>query len=139
MKGNAGQPVGTSHDGPYCTALGVCVYLYSITTWTGAARRGGPTIMQSTQVRTVGRAAGIAPPNRFERVHWEVDYEQLAEAADLPDVRRLHTQFLPDKSRSLITQNDSPDVPFRYSINPYRGCEHGCATATLALATNCWG
>ncbi len=83
--------------------------------------------MQSLQVRTVGRAAGMAPPNRFERVHSEFDYEQLAEAADLPDVRRLHTQFLPDMSRSLITKNDSPDVPFRYSINPYRGCEHGCA------------
>ncbi len=35
--------------------------------------------------------------------------------------------FLPDASRTVISTNDSPDVPFRYSINPYRGCEHGCA------------
>ncbi|MEX2112124.1 MAG: PA0069 family radical SAM protein [Pirellulales bacterium] len=83
--------------------------------------------MTTSTVRTVGRAAGIAPPNRFERVHAEFDVEQLVDADDLPDVRRLHTQFLPDNSRSLITHNDSPDVPFRYSINPYRGCEHGCA------------
>ncbi len=83
--------------------------------------------MMSSPIRTVGRAAGVTPPNRFERVHAELDFEHLAEAGELPDVRRLHTQFLPDNSRSLITHNDSPDVPFRYSINPYRGCEHGCA------------
>jgi DNA repair photolyase len=83
--------------------------------------------MQSLPVRTVGRAAGVSPANRFERVHAEADFEHLAEAGELPEVRRLHTQFLPDNSRSLITHNDSPDVPFRYSINPYRGCEHGCA------------
>jgi DNA repair photolyase len=75
----------------------------------------------------IGRAAGAAPPNRFERVHAEDDFEQLADADELPDVRRLPTQFLPDATQTLITENDSPDVPFRFSINPYRGCEHGCA------------
>jgi DNA repair photolyase len=79
------------------------------------------------QTRTVGRAAGVAPPNRFERVHAEEDLEHLAGTDDLPDVRRLPTLFLPNESRRLITENDSPDVPFRYSINPYRGCEHGCS------------
>ena len=34
---------------------------------------------------------------------------------------------MPNETRRLITHNDSPDVSFRYSINPYRGCEHGCA------------
>ena len=77
--------------------------------------------------RTIGRGAGIEPPNRFERVHAEHDFEQLEGADDLPDVRRLPTAFLPNESRRLIAENDSPDVPFRYSINPYRGCEHGCA------------
>src|SRR4029450_3424012 len=38
-----------------------------------------------------------------------------------------HTQFFPDHSKSLIAYNDSPDVGFDASINPYRGCEHGCA------------
>lgn len=38
----------------------------------------------------------------------------------------LATTFLPEQARSLITRNQSPDVPFQYSINPYRGCEHGC-------------
>src|SRR5262245_10052708 len=38
----------------------------------------------------------------------------------------IKTQYLKDSSRSLITYNDSPDVGFEASINPYRGCEHGC-------------
>jgi DNA repair photolyase len=75
----------------------------------------------------VGRAAGVDPPNRFERVHVEDDFEQLEAAEDVPDIRRLPTQFLPNASKTLISENNSPDVPFRYSINPYRGCEHGCA------------
>jgi len=37
------------------------------------------------------------------------------------------TVFQADTSRSIISENDSPDIPFRYSLNPYRGCEHGCA------------
>jgi DNA repair photolyase len=74
----------------------------------------------------VGRAAGVDPPNRFERVRVEDDLEQVS-AEDVPDIRRLPTQFLPNASKTLITENNSPDVPFRYSINPYRGCEHGCA------------
>jgi DNA repair photolyase len=57
----------------------------------------------------------------------EDDLEHLEGSDELPDVRRLPTVFLADHSRRLITENDSPDVPFRYSINPYRGCEHGCA------------
>lgn len=39
----------------------------------------------------------------------------------------MRTQFLRDLSQSIISYNDSPDIPFRASLNPYRGCEHGCA------------
>ncbi len=75
----------------------------------------------------VGRAANAAPPNRFETIHVETDLEQLADGDELLAAeRRVPTQFLVDASQSIITQNDSPDVFFRYSINPYRGCEHGC-------------
>lgn len=41
-------------------------------------------------------------------------------------VRRVPTEFFPDKTRNLITRNSSPDLPFDRSINPYKGCEHGC-------------
>lgn len=73
-----------------------------------------------------GRGAQVDPPNRFEVIHAERDWEQLADD-DSPIERPVKTQFLVDHSRSIVSENDSPDIPFRYSVNPYRGCEHGCA------------
>jgi hypothetical protein len=69
-----------------------------------------------------GRAAGVNPPNRFERVHVEADPE--APPGEHVDPR---TEFLRDASRSIISRTDSPDVGFEFSVNPYRGCEHGCS------------
>ncbi len=78
-------------------------------------------------VRTkTGRGAASQPGNRFEAVHAVPDWEQLADPAEA-EPRKLATVLLPDASKTVITSNDSPDIPFRYSINPYRGCEHGCA------------
>ncbi|MBA4029814.1 MAG: radical SAM protein [Planctomyces sp.] len=65
--------------------------------------------------------------NRFEKVHREPDpdhWEFEPEELSLPD--RIPTQFLDDATQSIVSENSSPDIPFRYSINPYRGCEHGC-------------
>jgi DNA repair photolyase len=67
-----------------------------------------------------GRGAADNPPNRFERLHYECGGD------DLEDRPAPGTQFFKDLSRTIITQNDSPDVGFDTSINPYRGCEHGC-------------
>jgi DNA repair photolyase len=69
------------------------------------------------------RGAADNPPNRFESITYEPDID-----ADLPAEERPapRTQFFRDASRTLITYNDSPDVGFEASINPYRGCEHGC-------------
>jgi DNA repair photolyase len=64
-----------------------------------------------------GRGAALNPRGRFERIE--------VESEDLPPTR-LATEFLCDDSRTLIARNESPDVPFGASINPYRGCEHGC-------------
>ncbi len=72
-----------------------------------------------------GRGAQADPPNRFVPVHAERDFEQLELGDDFAD-RVVKTQFIPDQTRSIVSENDSPDVPFRYSVNPYRGCEHGC-------------
>jgi DNA repair photolyase len=72
-----------------------------------------------------GRGAGYNPPNRFEPLHFEPDQEpQEGESGD--DAIGPRTQFFRDASRTVIARNDSPDVPFEASINPYRGCEHGC-------------
>ncbi len=69
-----------------------------------------------------GRGTGENPPNRFDRLHQVDDPEALAE--DGP--RRPTTEFLRDASRNVLSHNDSPDVGFNWSLNPYRGCEHGC-------------
>jgi DNA repair photolyase len=68
-----------------------------------------------------GRGAAANPPNRFELIQREPDPEAFD--ADAPNPS---TSFLRDSSRTIIATNDSPDVGFDASINPYRGCEHGC-------------
>ena len=73
-----------------------------------------------------GRGAASNPQNRFERLAYLEDPDVVqpdpeAEAAPAP-----RTRFYRDPSRSVIVTNQSPDVPFDASINPYRGCEHGC-------------
>src|SRR5512143_638830 len=69
-----------------------------------------------------GRGTPENPPNRFERLA----YLPILESPDDVD-GAVKTQYLKDASRSVITFNDSPDVGFDASINPYRGCEHGCS------------
>jgi len=64
-----------------------------------------------------GRGAAFNPVNRFERI--DLDWEEAG-----PE--RVGTVLLRDASRSVISRNDSPDIPFDVSLNPYRGCEHGC-------------
>ncbi|HTK55539.1 MAG TPA: radical SAM protein, partial [Gemmatimonadales bacterium] len=66
-----------------------------------------------------GRGAALNPTNRFETIAIERDPE-------IAGPERIDTEVLRDTSRSLIAYNDSPDVGFDASINPYRGCEHGC-------------
>ena len=67
------------------------------------------------------RGAISNPRNRFERLAVEFDEEFADEA------RNPQTQFLRDDTQTLISHTDSPDIGFRASLNPYRGCEHGCA------------
>ncbi|MCE9547542.1 MAG: PA0069 family radical SAM protein [Planctomycetia bacterium] len=75
-----------------------------------------------------GRGAQINPPNRFESTHSEDDFEQIEDDEEFfARLRKVPTQYLPDATQSILVSNDSPDIPFRYSINPYRGCAHGCA------------
>ena len=78
-------------------------------------------IPDGTRPTIHGRGAAHNPPNRFERIHLEPDADW--NPADDPAPR---TQFFRDASQSFINYNDSPDIGFEASINPYRGCEHGC-------------
>lgn len=74
-----------------------------------------------------GRGTGLRPENRFDRFH----VQRSAEFVD-PDPHvdgeppRAPTVLLMDTSRSIIATNDSADVAFEQSVNPYRGCTHGC-------------
>ncbi len=67
------------------------------------------------------RGASFNPTNRFEQISFVRDEEISDE--DYPDAK---TVFYKDTSKSIISYNDSPDIFFNASINPYRGCEHGC-------------
>lgn len=70
-----------------------------------------------------GRGTSLNTPNRFERLSLEPI------ELDLPpgeEVSPVGTRFFRDASSTILAKNDSPDIPFTYSINPYRGCEHGC-------------
>ncbi|MFO7277019.1 MAG: PA0069 family radical SAM protein [Pseudomonadota bacterium] len=70
-----------------------------------------------------GRGAASNPPGRFDRTVTEsVDDGWYREET----AQSVATTLEPDRARTIITTNDSPDVPFDCSINPYRGCEHGC-------------
>src|SRR5215470_19055371 len=69
-----------------------------------------------------GRGTADNPTNRFESISYSPD----PEAGEQEDVAQLATQLLRDPSRTILTYNKSPDVGFTVSLNPYRGCEHGC-------------
>jgi len=77
--------------------------------------------MHGDQPPIRGRGAAKNPPNRFETLRYTPDPDWTDPESPLPK-----THFLKDTSLSIITYNNSPDVGFDASINPYRGCEHGC-------------
>ncbi len=69
-----------------------------------------------------GRGAAENPPNRFEPIAYVPDMD----AYDPDDEPVPQTMVFRDATKQIIARNDSPDVGFEFSINPYRGCEHGC-------------
>src|SRR3984957_16633106 len=85
--------------------------------------------MQLESKMRTGRGAVGDLPNRFEKLALDLDPDVVQEDPDvegevLPNPK---TMFLEDQSESIIVKNDSPDLGFGAGINPYRGCEHGCA------------
>jgi DNA repair photolyase len=71
-----------------------------------------------------GRGAPSNLEGRFEA--WTRETADDGWAREEGEPRRLETRIAPEKAKTIIARNDSPDIPFDQSINPYRGCEHGC-------------
>ena len=72
--------------------------------------------------RLKGRGTPDNPANRFDSIVYQPDLE----AGDQEDASPPATQLFRDPTRTILTYNKSPDVGFTVSLNPYRGCEHGC-------------
>ncbi|MCO4318522.1 PA0069 family radical SAM protein [Phyllobacterium sp. 21LDTY02-6] len=81
------------------------------------------TGMRVDSERRRGRGAGINPTGRYESETRHVYDDGWETIEDLPPFK---TDVQVEKPRTIITRNDSPDISFDRSINPYRGCEHGC-------------
>ncbi|MBL8582300.1 MAG: PA0069 family radical SAM protein [Rhizobiaceae bacterium] len=79
--------------------------------------------MRIHEERRRGRSAGINPSGRFEPVTRHVFDDGWRSFEELPP---FTTEVQVEKPRTIITRNESPDISFDRSINPYRGCEHGC-------------
>jgi DNA repair photolyase len=88
-----------------------------------------PVIVETPQSHAAirGRGASWSPANRFEKLHVDLtdaDVVDVGPETEETPIRR--TQYFRDGTRTIITRNRSPDVGFETSLNPYRGCEHGC-------------
>ncbi len=77
---------------------------------------------------TRGRGAQNQPPNPYLQTRCEPDLNDVADDPELlAQLARPATQYLEDQSQTIVVENKSPDISFRYSLNPYRGCAHGCS------------
>jgi DNA repair photolyase len=95
-----------------------------------ANKKFKPVIVETPQSHAAihGRGASWSPANRFEKLHVDLTDAGVVDAGregeETPG--RPATQYFRDGTRTIITRNTSPDVGFETSLNPYRGCEHGC-------------
>lgn len=70
----------------------------------------------------------IEPPNRFESLHSQPELDDVAwDDEYLNGLTNRKIVYLDDASKSIVSENQSPDIAFRFSLNPYRGCAHGCS------------
>src|SRR5437588_1231613 len=88
-----------------------------------------PVIDETPQSResSQGRGDSLSPANRFEILHVDLADVDVVDADPSDEEKpRRATQYFRDATKTIIARNQSPDVGFETSINPYRGCEHGC-------------
>ncbi|MEO0326978.1 MAG: PA0069 family radical SAM protein [Pseudomonadota bacterium] len=88
-----------------------------------AGRQDSSVDKLRTERRNRGRGATLNPTGRFEALSHHVFDDGWQTLQDLP---AFSTKVVVEKAKSIITRNESPDISFDRSINPYRGCEHGC-------------
>ena len=95
----------------------------------GGKKKFCPVIKETPQSREPiqGRGASWSPANRFEKLHVDLADVDVVDADPSDEEKpRRATQYFRDATKTIIARNQSPDVGFETSINPYRGCEHGC-------------
>jgi len=93
------------------------------------AKKFRPIVEETPQSREFirGRGASWSPANRFEKLHIDLNDHDVVDVDPKNEERPGRgTQYFRDGTKSVITRNNSPDVGFETSLNPYRGCEHGC-------------
>src|SRR5438094_320592 len=93
------------------------------------AKNYRPVVQETPQSSAAirGRGASWSPANRFEKLHIDQnDFDAVDVDPGTEERPRRATQYFQDGTKSVITRNNSPDVGFETSLNPYRGCEHGC-------------
>ena len=80
------------------------------------------------RIQAPGRGSSLPIANRFEQIQIESDLEQLEPDDQIAELsKKVKTEYFTDESGTIVSQNNSPDVDFRFSLNPYRGCAHGCS------------
>ena len=94
----------------------------------------------ATPITWKGRGARIAPQVRFDAHKREAVDDGWGDArAGDGEPASPRTVVTPQTAKSIITRNDSPDIPFTQSINPYYGCEHGCIYCYARPSYAYWG
>lgn len=87
----------------------------------------GDTEDASAVIKVRGRGTSLVPTNRFETIRLTQLAEHVCEVmAEHENGRQVKTLVYADSTRTLINPVDSPDLSFSWTVNPYRGCEHGC-------------
>jgi len=87
-----------------------------------------------------GRGAQTKPTNKFEKHshEWNSEYLEFARLEG-EEIESARTKFITVHPKTILTSNNSPDVPFKWSINPYQGCEHGCVYCYARNSHEYWG
>ncbi len=81
---------------------------------------------QNSLKDSISRGAQSNVTGRYNHTQTQADLQDYGWLDNDQEKSALQTEFFEDHAQTIIAQNDSPDIGFTYSINPYRGCEHGC-------------